>query len=152
MPIKWQPFKSPQGLPPFRSPFDMNDLEPGGEGFAPFAPFSRAGEPAVDIYQDKNNLYVEISLGGINPENVEVSVEDDVLIVQSAAKEEKEFKEKDYLRKEIKRSNFRRIVKLPVEVKGNKAIAEFKGGILKVTAPKAAKSGSKSTKIPIQIK
>ena len=81
-------------------------------------------EPAIDIYQDKTNLYIEVSLGVIKPENMEVSIEDNMLIIQGKVEEGKQIKEKDYLRKEIKKGSFRRIVKLPVEVKGGQAKAE----------------------------
>jgi len=161
MPIKWQPYKVPQQQqrPAPRSPFGMDEFGVEGDDWSPFMPFPRGDEPAVDIYQDKDNLYVEIVLGGVKPDNVEVSIDDNILVIQGKVEEQKEtvdktdkLGEKDYLRKEIKRGSFRRVIKLPIEVKGKKAAAEAENGILKVTIPKDLKSAAKATKIPVQVK
>lgn len=152
MPIKWQPFKGPQK--PSRSPLPFgNDLEPDAEEWiTPFMPHARPNGPEVDIYQDKNNLYLEISLGGVNPENVEVSMEDNIVIINGKSEDQQDAKEKDYLRKEIRKGTFRRVIKLPVRVRSDKAAAESYMGILKITIPKMAKSAARATKIPIKIK
>jgi HSP20 family protein len=145
MPIKWRPFKE------LERPFHLPDIFEEEE-WVPFVPAFRAEEPAVDIYQDKDNLYVEVPLVGIKPENVEISIEDNILTIQGRSEEKKEIKEKDYLRKEIKRGAFRRVIKLPVEVKGDKATAESISGMLKITIPKVAKAITKAKRIPIKVK
>ena len=145
MPIKWRQFKElerPRQLP---DAFGENE-------WVPFVPTFRAEEPAVDIYQDKNNLYVEISLVGVKPEDVEISIEDNILSIQGKVEEKKDFKEKDYLRKEIRKGAFRRVIKLPVSVKGDKATAESISGMLKITIPKVAKAIPKAKRVPIKIK
>jgi len=146
--IKWRPFRE------LEKPFE--DLEKffSDEEWIPFVPTFpfRAEEPAVDIYQDKDNLYVEMPLAGIKPEDVEISVEDDVLTIQGKSEEKKEIKEKDYFRKEIRRGAFKRVIKLPVEVKAEKAKAESKDGMLKITLPKVTKTLPKGTKIPVKVK
>jgi len=145
MPIKWQPFKELEGMPhlPHRG---------GEEEWVPFVPAFRPEEPAIDIYQDKNNLYVEVPLVGIKPENVTVSIENGVLTVEGKTEETKEAKDKDYLRKEIRKGSFRRVIKLPVEVKKDKASAESIKGVLKITIPKVAQTISRAKRIPIKIK
>jgi HSP20 family protein len=145
MPIKWRPFRE------LERPFQLPDVFEEDE-WVPFVPTFRAEEPALDIYQDKNNLYVEVPLVGIRPKDVEISIEDNVLTIQGKTEDRKEIKEKDYLRKEIRRGSFRRVIKLPVEVKGNKAKAESSEGILKITIPKVAKAGVSAKKIPIKVK
>ena len=149
MPIKWRPFKELERGPSFpRSP----DMFGEGEEWVPFVPTFQPEEPVVDIYQDKDNLYVDVSLSGIKPEDVEISIEDNILTIQGKAEEKKEIKEKDYLRKEIRKGSFRRVIKLPVDVKDNKASAESKNGMLKITIPKVSKTISKTKKVPIKIK
>jgi len=151
MPIQWRQFKElekPHRFPePNHFPESLDEDE-----WVPFMPTSRAEEPAVDIYQDKNNLYVEIPLIGVNPNDVEISIDDNILTIQGKKQEKKEVKEKDYLRKEIKKGDFRRVIKLPVEVKGNRAVAESVSGLLKITIPKAAKAIPQANRIPIKIK
>jgi len=148
MPIKWRQFKELER--PSHSPDSFEEF--GGDEWVPFIPTFRAEEPAMDIYQDKNNLYVEIPLIGIDPKNLEISIDDNILTIQGEKEEKKEIKEKDYLRKEIKKGAFRRVVKLPIEVKGRRATAKSVGGMLKITIPKAARTTSQAKKIPIKIK
>lgn len=150
MPIKWRPFKE---FEDFNKPDLFNGRE--REGWVPFFPTFPAPKtkgPAIDIYQDKVNLYVEVPLPGVNPENVEIAIEDNILSIQGRVDAEKELKETDYIHREVHKGSFRRVIKLPVEVKGDKAIAEFSNGVLKIAIPKAAKITSRAKKIPIKVK
>jgi len=149
MPIKWRQFKELERGPNFPNSPDMFRQ---GEEWIPFVPTFQPEEPIVDIYQDKNNLYVDVSLSGIKPDNVEISIEDNVLTIQGKGEEKKEIKEKDYLRREIRKGSFRRVIKLPIDVKDSKASAESKDGMLKITIPKVSKKISKTKKVPIKIK
>jgi len=158
MPIKWQPFKDLENFNKM-NPFggDGGRGQQGG-GWVPFfpgmptAPTRKQNGPAVDIYQDKDNLYLEASLPGIKPENVELSVEDDILSIKGSVEEKTTLKESDYIHREVRRGSFQRVIKLPVEVKGDQATAEFSNGILKISFPKAEKITSKAKKIPIKTK
>jgi len=145
MPIKWKTFGDMEKS--FQSP-----EIPTEEDWVPFVPHFRSEEPAVDIYQDKKNLYIETPLIGIKPKDIKVSIEDNILTIQGKTEEKKELKEQDYLRKEIRRGSFSRSIKLPVPVKESSAQAESIGSILKITIPKTAKSTSKGKQIPIKIK
>jgi len=146
MPIKWRPFKE------LERPFRLPEAFEEHEDWVPFIPTFRTEEPAVDIYQDRNNLYVEFPLAGIKPEDVQISIEDNILTIQGKTEEKKEIKEEDYLRKEIRKGTFRRMIKLPVEVKGDRAVAESISGMLKITIPKIAKIAPKAKRIPIKVK
>ena len=106
----------------------------------------------MDVYQDKKNLYLEVFLGGIKPENIEVFIKNNILTIQGKSEVKEEIKGKDYLRKEIKKGSFRRIVKLPVDVQDKKASAEVVNGLLKITMPKTSKTDSKASKVPIRIR
>jgi len=145
MPIKWQPFKG------IERPSRLPDIFEEDE-WMPFIPAFRKDEPVVDIYQDKNNLYVELPLIGIKPKDVRISIENNILNVSGESQEKKEIKSKDYLRKEIRRGSFRKVVKLPIDVRSGKASAETTEGILKITIPKSSRGASKATKVPIKIK
>ncbi len=145
MPIKWQPFQE------LKKNSNMPDLFEH-EDWLPFMPMMKNENPAIDIYQDKNNLYIEVSLIGVNPKDVEISIKDNILTLQTKKEDKKEIKEKDYLKREIRKGSFRRVIKIPVEVKGGKAFAESFEGILKITVPKVAKANSNAKKISIKIK
>lgn len=106
--------------------------------------------PAMDVYQDKDNVIVETSISGIEPEKVDISIENDVLTVSGRKEEKKEVKREDYYRKEIREGSFSRSVILPMGVQGDKAEANYEKGILKITLPKAEEA--KPKKIAIKAK
>lgn len=93
--------------------------------------------PAMDVYQDGDFVVAKVSLPDIDPEKVDVSVENDVLTVSGKTSEEKETKEEDYYRKEIREGSFSRSVVLPMQVKGSDTKATYKKGMLVITMPKA---------------
>lgn len=105
---------------------------------------------AVDIYQDKNNVIVETPLAGVDPEKVEISIENDVLTISGRTEEKSEVKHEDYYRKEIREGSFSRSVILPMAVKADATEATSERGVLKITLPKAEEA--KPKKIAIKVK
>ena len=106
--------------------------------------------PAVDIYQDKDNVIVETPLAGIDPEKVDISIENDVLTISGRTEEKKEVKREDYYRKEVREGSFSRSVILPMPVKSDLAEAHSEKGMLKIMIPKAEEA--KPKKIAVKIK
>lgn len=106
--------------------------------------------PAIDVRQDKDSVIVETSLPGIDPDKVDISVENDVLTVSGHTEEKKEIKREDYYRKEIREGSFSRSVILPMGVKADQADAHYEKGILKITLPKAEEA--KPKKIAVKVK
>ncbi len=106
--------------------------------------------PMVDVYQDKDNVIVETPLAGVDPEKVDISVENDVLTIAGQTEDKKEVKREDYYRKEIRTGSFSRSVILPMQVKANQAEATSSKGILKIVLPKADEV--KPKKISVKIK
>ncbi len=103
--------------------------------------------PAVDVYQTKDAVVVETPLAGVDPKDVEITIENDVLTVRGQAESESEVDEKNYYRKEIRSGSFYRSVALPTRVVGDKAKAESQAGMLKITIPKAPEVKPKTIKI-----
>jgi len=118
--------------------------------FLPVIPFRGVNVPPVDISQDEKNVYVEMPLAGVKPEDVEITIEDNVLTVRGETKEEKEEKKKNYWRREIRKGKFERSVILPVEVKADKAKAESVNGMLKITLPKVKVKKVKTIKVKVK--
>ncbi len=106
--------------------------------------------PAMDIRQDKDNVIVEMAIPGIDANNVDISIENDVLTVKGRREEKKEVKREDYYRKEIREGSFSRSIVLPMSVIGDKADAVYEKGMLKITIPKAEEA--KPKKIAIKAK
>ncbi|MFH0952084.1 MAG: Hsp20/alpha crystallin family protein [Patescibacteria group bacterium] len=104
--------------------------------------------PAVDVYEDKDNVIVETPLAGIKPEDVDIEIEENVLMLSGKTEKKSEVDEKNFYRKEIRTGSFHRAVALPKAVDSDKAEAKFTNGILKITIPK--KEEAKPRKITVK--
>lgn len=95
--------------------------------------------PAVDLKEKENELSVRVSLPGVDPEKVELSVHDNILTIKATIEESKEEGDENsaYHLREISSTSYYREIRLPFEVDSDKAEAESKNGILTVTLPKA---------------
>ena len=135
-------------LIPWHDPFEeveqmMKDFHPSTLSGNPFI-------PSVNVYETDKAVVVETAVPGVDPNDVEVSIENDVLTIKGQTKKSSELDEKDFYRKEIREGSFFRRVIMPAPVQGDKAEAEFKNGLLKVTAPKTSVEKGKAIKIAIK--
>jgi len=105
--------------------------------------------PAVEVYETKNEVIVAAPLAGINPADLEITIENDVLTLKGATKKESEVDEKNYYRKEIRSGSFFRSVGLPAHILADKAQAESHQGLLKITIPKAPEAKPKTIKVRV---
>lgn len=106
--------------------------------------------PAVDVYDSKDTIVVKADLPGMNKDEIDVSVQDDTLIIKGEKKEEKEVKEKGYIRTERFSGSFSRVIALPSGVNTAKVAATYKNGVLELTLPK--KEGAKPKQIKVDVK
>lgn len=135
--IKWAPF-----FPEF------DDLEKNFESMLPAVRGNQFGfTPAVDMYEDQDNIVIETQLGGIDPEKVDISIENNVLTIKGESEKKSEVDEKNYYRKEIRRGSFYRSIPLPTKVDGDAASAVNEAGVLKITVPKMSTAQPKTIKI-----
>lgn len=105
--------------------------------------------PALDIYQDKDNVVAEFALPGIDPANVDIVIENDVLTISGSNETKQEVKREDYYRKEVRTGSFARSVVLPMAVKGGDAQAKYDKGVLTITMPK--EESMKPKRITVQV-
>jgi HSP20 family protein len=92
--------------------------------------------PAVDIYEDDDNIVVKAEIPGMDKESIDVDVKDRVLTIKGERSENHEVQEEHYYRKESSYGRFERAFTLPADVKTDEIKAEYKDGILKVMVPK----------------
>lgn len=107
--------------------------------------------PPVDVYEKGQNVIVEATIAGVDPKDVEVSLEGNTLTIKGKKEHKKEVDEKNYYHKEVRYGVFSRSVQLPVPVLADKAKATSENGVLKITAPKDP-GGKKDKSIKIDIK
>jgi HSP20 family protein len=128
--------------PTFGRLFNLRDeLDRLFEG--PFGDLSRTSRllgvwnPAVDLYEDKDNVIVKAELPGLKREDIEVSLNDGALSISGERKSGEKAEDTEVRRSERFVGRFQRTITLPSSVKGDKVNAQYKDGVLTVTLPKA---------------
>jgi len=108
--------------------------------FAPFFrdfPFDFSGEPAVDVEETDKEIIVRAEIPGMEKDEFSIELEDNTLILRGEKKHQAEHKDRNVHRVECSYGCFDRRISLPAEVQTDKAVAEYKNGVLNVTLPKA---------------
>lgn len=138
--IKWRPGRSGSRFDPFsemqRLQREMhriyNTLAGTQEG-------SRAAGvyPHLNITEDEDSYYVRAELPGVDPEDIEITTQDNDLIINGERKIPPEGTNVSYHRREREAGSFRRITSLPNPIDSSKVAAVCKNGLLTITLPKA---------------
>ena len=106
--------------------------------------------PAVDLFEEKDEIVVKAELPGMEKDNIEVNLTDHTLTIKGEKKKEEEVKEEKYYRSERSYGAFVRTLELPADVHGDKAKATFKNGILEVRLPKTEDAKSKEIEVKVE--
>jgi HSP20 family protein len=93
--------------------------------------------PAVDMVEEEDAYIVKASLPGVKPEDVEVTLQNNVLTIKGETKEDKEIKEENYHLRERRFGSFMRSLTMPTAVKADKIEASNEDGVLTVRLPKS---------------
>jgi HSP20 family protein len=101
----------------------------------------------VEVSETDGEIEVKASLPGVKPEEVEITVTNDVLTIKAEHKETVEDKKRDYYRREIRYGAMQRSLSLPVSVDSDKAEARFENGELSLRLPKADAVRTKQIKV-----
>lgn len=122
-----------------------------GDAFklSPFLSHKLGWDLAIDVFEEDNNIVAKMAIPGVNPDEIDISVEEWNLHLSGSRDEAHETKDKHYYRKEIRCGKFERSVSLPAAVDPDKVSAECKDGVLSVIMPKKAKDQKKKVKIAI---
>lgn len=121
----------------------------------PFSAFTRDPEtsaawtPALDLYEDKDNLYVSLELPGFRKEEFQIALQDGVLSISGERQEEKAASNAEVYRSERIFGRFQRTVTLPKPVQANKVIANYKNGVLAITLPKTEEVRPKQIEVQV---
>jgi len=107
----------------------------------------RAWVPAVDIYETADSLVLKAELPGINPDDVEIRVEDNTLYLKGERKFE--VKEENLHRVERSYGTFSRSFVLPGTIQADKVKADYENGVLTLTMPKREEAKPRTIKINV---
>jgi HSP20 family protein len=140
--IRWEPFAE------FRSIRRTMDNLFGELAGMP-RPGIWAGEWSfpLDVSETDDALVLKAALPGLRPDDLDISVHEDVLSIKGELKQEQKVERENYYRRELRHGIYSRSVPLPVHVEHEKAEASFENGILTVRLPKAEKARPKTIKV-----
>jgi HSP20 family protein len=111
----WRPFREEQALT---------------EGFIP------AIETSID--KDGKKFRCHVMLPGVDPKDVNLQAMGNTLTISGERSSSRETKESDYLHREITYGSFQRLIELPEGVDKDKLTAEYRNGLLEISAPMSA--------------
>lgn len=148
----WDPFTEMDAL--------RREIDRAFEGFGlGTVPFSRVAflpgrsprrYPLINLYQDKDSLYVEALAPGIDPNSLNLTaVHNNLTISGEKLQNSGHIKPEAFHRNERASGKFVRTVELPVEVDEGNVRAEYKNGLLLVSLPKAEKAKPKQISVKI---
>ena len=141
--IKWQPVS------------DMMSLRDAMDRLFEDSFVTRRGFPALwngdtlalDVYETEESLVIKTSLPGVKPEEVDITVTDDVLTIKGEAKSDEKVENANYLRQERRYGTFQRSLQLPGSLQTDSAEATFENGVLTLTIPKAEEAKPRTMQV-----
>lgn len=104
---------------------------------------------SLDVVQRPDELVVKASIPGVNPETIDLAIEDNILTLRADKKPDFEDEKSVYLVQERPTGSFYRALRLPETVDGNKVQSTYENGVLTIVLPKAEEKKKKQIKIQI---
>jgi len=119
--------------------------------------FERAGEessltawaPSVDIYETEHELVVKADLPEVDPKDLDIRVENNILTIRGERKFEKKVSEENYLRVERAYGSFARSFTLANTVNSEAIKADYQNGVLTLSIPKKEEAKPKQIKVNV---
>ena len=109
-----------------------------------------AWSPQVEVFRRGDELVVRADLPGLNRDDVQVDVDNDVLTISGERRQETEENREGVYRSERSYGQFYRAIPLPENVDASKVKASFNDGVLEITAPLPKEEQRRSTRIAIE--
>jgi len=105
------------------------------------------GQLTVDVYQTPNEIVIKSTIAGVKPEDIDITMSNDMITIKGTREKDEEVKEEDYYYQECYWGPFSRSIILPVDVEADKAKASMRNGILTIRLPKSEKLKTKRIEI-----
>lgn len=143
--IKYDPFRELRSLQDEMNRLFLSNVSRGDDRELARGAWS----PSVDIFENKDNLVIEAELPGMKAEDVNVSIENNVLTLHGERRFEKKDEGDNFHRVERSYGSFTRSFTLPPTVSSENVNAEFENGVLKLTLAK--REEAKPRRIEIKV-
>ncbi len=141
---RWEPFRGAATLQEQVNRLFGNVLEHSGEESN-----LTSWAPAVDIYETEHELVVKADLPEVDPKELDIRVENNLLTIRGERKFEKKVNEESYLRVERAYGSFSRSFSLANTVNSEAIKAEYQNGVLTLTIPKREEAKPKQIKVNV---
>ncbi|MBU1290160.1 Hsp20/alpha crystallin family protein [Patescibacteria group bacterium] len=105
------------------------------------------GQLTIDVYQTPNEIVIMSTIAGVKPENIDITMANDMITIKGNREKSEDVKEEDYYYQECYWGPFSRSVILPIDVEVDHAQASMKNGILTIRLPKIEKIKTKKISI-----
>ncbi len=103
--------------------------------------------PAIDVFDTKDAVVLKAELAGMNPDDIQIEVEDNVLTVKGERRFEEAVDEERYYRVERRFGSFQRSLALPQGVRAEDISASYEDGILTISVPKVEEEKPKRIEV-----
>lgn len=128
--VRWDPFRE---LTALQSEVNRLFSRVGGGEVAE----RQSWTPSIDVIETDDSIKLKAELAGMDPKDINIEVQDNVLTVSGERRFEEEVKEDKYYRIERRYGSFSRSLALPQAMDESKIEAKYENGVLEVTVPKA---------------
>ncbi|MEK9194501.1 MAG: Hsp20/alpha crystallin family protein [Patescibacteria group bacterium] len=105
------------------------------------------GQLTVDVYQDGDDVVVQSTVAGVNPDELEINITNESVTIRGKRERMEKIEEKDYFYQECFWGRFSRSIILPQEVDPEKSTANIKNGVLIIRMPKLNRKRAKKLKV-----
>lgn len=105
------------------------------------------GQLTVDVFQDDQNIVIQSTIAGVAPDDLDVSITNDMVTVRGERRHTFQVDPEDYFYQECYWGTFSRSIILPVEIDADRAEAKIKNGILTIRIPKANAAMTRKLKV-----
>src|SRR6202049_1828244 len=144
IPNRWEPFRGAATLQEQVNRLFGNAMEHSGEEWN-----LTSWAPAVDIYETAHELVVKADLPEVDPKELDIRVENNLLTIRGERKFEKKVNEDNYLRVERAYGSFSRSFSLANTVNAEAIKADYQNGVLTLTIPKREEAKPKQIKVNV---
>ena len=128
------------------SPLPMEKI--GGEGDGNWAKEdAEEGELAVDVFQTPTEIVIKAMMGGVRPEDLNISSNRDMVIIKGKREDTETATAGDYFKQELYWGSFSKTISLPAEVEPSEAEVVERHGLLTIRLPKIDRSRIQKLKV-----
>ena len=142
----WEPFAR------LRNEFDqlLDTFGARPSGLPAFRSLIGAVMPPLEMTKNGSGYALSAELPGMEPDDVSITLTDNVLRISGEKKESRDDKEQDYFVSERRYGAFERVLQVPDDIDPESIKASFKNGVLKIELKRDKKAGAAERKIPIK--